>query len=145
MSEPFFCWRCGAKNTPVDENQGELPLGPFSLTKKLDEKPGNPPIIVHHHNNDEIKNNHHDEEIASPTNLRDALRHPYWKKFARYCEACSGSPTLRGFCTWLAHRAPPRPARQIKVSAPLPTSPVISGEETAKNLREWRERARRTA
>ena len=36
------------------------------------------------------------------SSLEEAKKHPYWKKFARYCESQpNGIPTLAGFNTWL--------------------------------------------
>jgi hypothetical protein len=127
------CPSCGAKiKIAAKEVQTELPLGPFSFTKKLDGEKGDPSIMNHHFFDDDNK--------AAPLNLKDALRHPYWKKFARYCETRSGNPTLKGFCTWLAHQAPPpiRQARPISISAAPLQNMSSAGPEIAESLRQWR-------
>ncbi len=36
----------------------------------------------------------------------EAEKHPYWKQFKAYCRSRSGSPTVKGFSTWLKKQPP---------------------------------------
>jgi hypothetical protein len=38
---------------------------------------------------------------SSILNLEEAKKHPHWRQFAAYCRSKGGSPTLKGFNTWL--------------------------------------------
>src|SRR4029453_4670546 len=44
---------------------------------------------------------------ASSSSISEAEKHPHWKQFKRFCESRRGSPTLKGFNTWLKSQPPP--------------------------------------
>jgi len=43
------------------------------------------------------------------SDLKEAEKHPHWKKFKAFCASRDGLPTLKGFKTWLRSLPPPKP------------------------------------
>jgi hypothetical protein len=77
------------------------------------------------------------QPLAAPSssisvlNLEDAKKHPLWKQFKAYCESRGGSPTLKGFRTWLMSQSLPKAKSYPKPSSngALNPPPERSGEE----------------
>jgi hypothetical protein len=59
-----------------------------------------------------------DNSSSSFLNLEETKKHPLWKEFEAYCKSKSGSPTLKGFNTWLKSQSFRNGA--AKTSKPLP-------------------------
>jgi len=43
--------------------------------------------------------------------LEEAKKHPYWKQFKAFCESRRGTPTLKGFNTWIEKQPAPPPQK----------------------------------
>jgi hypothetical protein len=65
-------------------------------------------------------------------NLQDAERHLYWRQFKAFCESKRGSPTLKGFQTWLKKQPPPKPLYDRMRS---PTKEEYDAEELPPEMR----------
>ena len=81
---------------------------------------------------------------TSSSSISEAEKHPYWKQFKRFCELGSGSPTLKGFNTWLKSQPPPPPPRKsssqkgAKVPAAYAAALRASMEQADKEARNFR-------
>lgn len=59
---------------------------------------------------------HTRETVAASTeSLSDAGQHPLWKNFSAFCKSRNGSPTLKGFNTWLKSQTPVKPKSSASV------------------------------
>jgi hypothetical protein len=73
---------------------------------------------------DDTRAHAHTREAAPPEssssisvlNSQDAQKHPLWKNFSAFCKSRDGSPTLKGFTTWLRKQPAPsaKPSPQKK-------------------------------
>lgn len=66
-------------------------------------------------------------------NLEEAMKHPRWKEFAAYCK---GSPTLKGFNTWLPKQLPLKPGQEPKRKWPRIDLEAAERDSIAKADRE---------
>jgi len=80
---------------------------------------------------------------TTSSSISDAEKHPYWKQFKRFCESGSGSPTVKGFNTWLKSQPPSPPTRKsssqkgTKVPAAYAAALRASMEQADKEARDF--------
>jgi hypothetical protein len=79
--------------------QASLPRDKKNLKKNLDDEPAREAASAPSPS---------EESSSSISVFEDAKKHPYWRQFKSYCESRRGSPTLKGFQTWLKKQPSPK-------------------------------------
>jgi hypothetical protein len=115
-------------NQPPDfraKNGSEQPSGqPSNHEQTTNEQP----LTKNERKKETIDDSHSSERLSAQSlappsssisvlNLEDAKKHPLWNQFKAYCESMGGSPTLKGFRTWLRSQSPSEPKSYLKQSS----------------------------